>query len=203
MITMPVDHLGLLEGARRGNGAALGALLDSYTAYLTVLARLQIGRRLQGKVEPGDIVQEAFLDAHRQFGLFQGTTEPEFRQWLRRILAGHLSLLCRRFLGAGRDIRLEQEIAVELDQSSAILEKGLAGSFTSPSQHASRREQATLLADALAVLPDDYREVLVLRHIEGLSTEQIAVRMDRSPNAVQKLWARALAELRRVMDVKQ
>ena len=71
----------------------------------------------------------------------------------------------------------------------------VAGQST-PSQRASRREQAVLLADALSLLPDDYREVIILRHLEGLTFPEVAARMGRSLDSVEKLWVRALARVR-------
>src|SRR5262249_19035407 len=137
-------------------------------------ARLQIGRRLQGKVDASDIVQEAFLEAHRHFGQFRGTTEAELVIWLRQILAGRLAKLVRRYLGTqGRDVHLEQELAVELDQSSRILDQGLAAPQSSPSQQAARREEAVHLADVLCQLPADYRDVLVLEN--GISPARLAM----------------------------
>src|SRR5262245_43843769 len=80
----------LLRPARAGDGGALGLLLEHYRNYLTLLARLHIGRRLRGKVDPADLVQEAFLEAHRHFARFLGTVEAEFIAWLRQILAGQI-----------------------------------------------------------------------------------------------------------------
>jgi RNA polymerase sigma-70 factor (ECF subfamily) len=91
------DYLLLL--ARRGCEPALGELLSRYTAYLKLLARVQIGRRLQGKAGASDVVQETFLEAHQHFPLFRGSTEAEFVAWLRQILAGRLALLVRHYLG--------------------------------------------------------------------------------------------------------
>ena len=76
----------------------------------------------------------------------------------------------------------------------------LAESGPSPSQQAARRELDVLLADVLAQLPDDYREVLILRNLEGFSHEAIAARMNRSRGAVRMLWVRALASLRDAMN---
>src|SRR5579859_6409961 len=86
----------LLRLARQEQGPALGQLLEWYRRYLELLARVQIGRRLQGKVDAADLVQDTFLEAHRHFGRFQGTTEAEFVSWLRRMLATNLATLLRR-----------------------------------------------------------------------------------------------------------
>ena len=191
----------LIERARGGDEAALGVLLESYSPYLALLARVQIGRRLQRKVDPGDLVQETFLEAHRQIRQFRGTCEAELAAWLRIILAGQLALVLRRYLGTQkRDITLERELATQIDQSSQALDRGLPASLSTPSQHASRREQVVLLAAALGRLPEDYREVIILRHLEGLTFREVAERMGRSENGVQKLWVRALANLHRLLE---
>jgi RNA polymerase sigma-70 factor (ECF subfamily) len=188
----------LLRRARTGDGSALGQLLEMYRHYLALLARLQIGRRLQGKVEPSDVVQDTFLKAHRNFAQFRGTTEGEVVAWLRKILLSNLVNLVRHHRGSRRrDVRLERDLAAELDESSRDLDPALFAKQPSPSQQAARREQAVLLADALEQLPEDYREVIVLRHLEGLTFAQVAARMGRTIDSVDKLWVRALARLRR------
>jgi RNA polymerase sigma-70 factor (ECF subfamily) len=191
----------MLDQARSGDTEALGELLESYRAYLTLLARVQIGRRLQGKVDAADVVQDAFLGAYRDFAQFRGTREQEFLGWLRQILAYVLANLVRHYQGAQRrDVRLERQLAIELDQSSHALDRGLVAEQSSPSQQAMRREQAVLLAEALARLPDALRDLLVLRHLEGLTFPEVAQRLGRTLDSVKKQWPRALASLRRVME---
>lgn len=197
---MTADLEQLLHEARTGGEQSLGRLLEQYRRYLALLARVQIGRHLQGKVDASDVVQETFLDAQRHFGGFRGTSEAEFARWLRQILAAKLADLLRRYLGTqGRDVRLERAVADDLDRSAATLAGALIAPHSSPSQQASRREQAVLLAEALAQLPPDYRDVLVLRHLEGLTFPEVAARMGRTLDSVDKLWLRALTKLRQVM----
>jgi RNA polymerase sigma-70 factor (ECF subfamily) len=187
----------LLRAARGHDASALGRLLELYRRYLKLLARLGINRQLQGNLDPSDLVQETFLEAHRDFPQFRGTTESELLAWLRQILVSNLANQVRRYLGTkGRDVRLERELAVHVDVSSRLLERGLLAAASSPSQQAARREQAVLLAEALGQLPDDQREVIILRHLEGLTFPEVAARLDRSTDSVKKLWARSLARLR-------
>ena len=196
-----IDAEELLRLARASDGAAFGVLLESCRGYLTILARVQIGRRLQGKVDAADVVQETFLAAHRDFARFRGTTEREFARWLRQILACRLGDLVRRFCGTrGRYVRLERQLTDDLDSSSQSL--CLVAPQSSPSQHLCRREQAVLLADALGRLPPDNSEVIVLRHLEGLRFGEIAQRMGRSVDSVEKLWVRGLAKLRHELGGK-
>jgi RNA polymerase sigma-70 factor, ECF subfamily len=108
----------------------------------------------------------------------------------------------RHYLGTkGRDVRLERAVMIELGQSSAVLNEQLVSPHESPSTHAARREHAVLLADALDRLPKDYRDVIVLRHLEGIPFAEIAARLARSEDSVQKLWVRGLARLRQEMGV--
>jgi RNA polymerase sigma-70 factor (ECF subfamily) len=192
------DFEQLLLRSRAGAGAALGELLEMYRPYLMLLARLQIGHRLRRKVDPADLVQETFLRAHRRFSHFIGTSEGELVSWLRQILATTSAALVRSYLGRKcRDLRLEHQLTLELDQSSRCLESALHAKTSSPSHQAARREQAVLLAAALEQLPEAYREVIILRHLEGMTFPEVAGRMGRSLDSVKNLWARGLAQLRR------
>jgi RNA polymerase sigma-70 factor, ECF subfamily len=194
----------LLDAARAQDASALGRLLEGYRPYVKLLARLGIDHRLQGKLDASDLVQETFMEAHRDFPQFRGTTEAELLAWLRQILISNLANQARRYLGTrGRDVRLERELAIEVDVSSRLLERGLLARESSPSQQASRREQAVLLADVLGKLPEDYREVIILRHLQGLTFPEVAAQMRRSPDSVKKLWARALARLRGLLGETQ
>jgi RNA polymerase sigma-70 factor, ECF subfamily len=191
----------LLLLARAGSGAALGQLLELYRNYLTLLARLQIGRRLQGKADPADLVQEAFLEAYAHFAQFRGTSEGELAAWLRQILVSRLVKLARRYCATQRrDVRLERELADAVEQSSQGLGLDLVAPGSTPSQRAARREQSVLLADALGRLPEDYREVLVLHHLQGLPLAEVARQLGRSVDSVKKLWLRGLARLRRSLE---
>jgi RNA polymerase sigma-70 factor (ECF subfamily) len=190
----------LLDRARQGDTPALGRLLESYRAYMVVLARVQIGKRLQGKVDASDVAQEAVLGALRDFAQFRGTTEKELLAWLRGILASLLANLVRHYQGTkARDVRLERKLIVELNQSSQALDQALVAVDSSPSQQAIRREQSVLLAEALGRLPDHWRELLILRHLEGLTFPEVARSMGRTVDSVKKQWPRALAALRRFM----
>jgi RNA polymerase sigma-70 factor (ECF subfamily) len=197
------SHEQLLGLAKQGDSAALGQLLESYRAYLRVLARVQIGRHLQGKVDASDLAQEACLGAYRDFPHFRGTSEKELLGWLRQILASLLANLVRHYHGTKRrDVRLERQLALELDQSSQALDRSLVAPQSSPSEQASRREQSVVLAEALGRLPDEWRELLILRHLEGLTFPEVAQRLGRSVDSLKKQWPRALAGLRRALEGK-
>jgi len=197
MMGLNASSAELLRRAREGNADAAGAVMELYRGYLTILARTQIGRRLQGKADPADLVQETFLEAHKHIGRFRGHSEIEFLSWLRTILAAVVSNHVRHYLGTQqRDARLEKALVVELDNTSGVLQRGLMAADSTPSRQAANREALILLANALEQLPDDYRQVIMLRHLEGLPFADVAVRMNRTVASVQNLWVRALKRMK-------
>ncbi|HZW32751.1 MAG TPA: sigma-70 family RNA polymerase sigma factor [Isosphaeraceae bacterium] len=190
----------LLERARAGDLESFGQLLSRYRNYARLLARTLIGTTLRLRLDPSDLVQETFLEAHRDFSRFAGSTERELLAWLRRILARNLADQARRQKAGLRDHRRQVSLEAILDRSSARMQHALAAVIASPSAAASQREQAVLLADALAGLPPDYREVIILRNIERLRFEEVAARMGRSAGAVRMLWTRALERLSKALE---
>ncbi len=194
----------LLTEARTGSDECLGRLLEYYANYLKLLATTQIDDKLRARCSPSDIVQETFYEAHRDFGKFRGGSEAEFMAWLRQILLNNLARVVEmHVLTAKRDVRREVSLnglKAAFDRSAARLEAALVDRGESPSSHVHRREHAVLLADRLAELPPDYREVLVLRHFQDLPFEEVGRRMGRSAGAVRMLWLRAIGQLREVLQ---
>jgi RNA polymerase sigma-70 factor, ECF subfamily len=198
---MGTDPEMLLSLAKAGSGPALSRLLDRHRGALEVQARLQVGRRLRAKLDFEDLMQELSLEAHRDIAQFRGRSEGEFIGWLRKVFATIVSNQVRRYLGTRRrDLRREQPIVIGRDDTSrAVIDRRLVAPQSSPSQQAARRERAELLAEALGTLPETYREVIVLRNLEGLSFADVAARMGRTEDSVKNIWLRALSRLRRML----
>jgi RNA polymerase sigma-70 factor, ECF subfamily len=188
----------LLALARQGRADCLGTLLELYRNYLHLLARTQIDLHLRGGCSASDMVQETFLQACGHFAQFRGGSEHEFLGWLRRILLNNLGRLVERELASKRDARRRVSLQNRLhllEQSSANFEAALASRGSSPSERAQHREVAALVADQLARLPQPYRDVIVLRNLEGSPFEEVGRRMGRTAGAVRALWLRALDQL--------
>lgn len=179
---------------------AQNALLTLYQAYLRVLARVQIGHKLELKADASDLVQDTLLQAHVAFHQFRGATERELLAWLRKILQSRLMNLLRLHSAGRRDHRLEQSLHADLDASAAGLERILPADVDTPSKQVARREAAVGLANALEQLSDDYREVITLHHVEGLKFADVAIKMNRSAAATQRMWVRALVRLREILQ---
>lgn len=201
VLARPGSSIGELISHAHADRSAAGSLLERYRNYLGVLARGCVGNALRAKVAPSDVVQETLLKAYERFAQFGGTTEKELAAWLRRILVRHVIDVSRRYkAAAAREVGRERGMDEVVGQSSTALNDFLAASGLSPSQGAYQREVGVILADALAQLDDDHREVIILRHLEGHDWTEIGRRMDRSPKAAGMLWARALEKIRPLIE---
>ncbi len=179
--------------ASNGSEEAIGQLLDRYRAYLKLFARTRFNQ-LPGSLDASDIVQDAFLRAFRSFSQFRGSRESELAAWLRRILENSLIDYYRKHHLLNPH---PQSISDALNESNAKWSARLIAVGLAPSEYAEQREALVLLAEALERLPEDYRDAVILRQLEELSTEEVARRMNRSAHSVRKLWARGMVQLSR------
>jgi RNA polymerase sigma-70 factor (ECF subfamily) len=190
----------LLRQARTGSDLALAALLEYYRPYLRLLARLRRRRQLQAKYDDSDLVQETLLQVHRDLAQFRGVTEIEFAAWLRRIMATVHGKHVRHYAVQKRDVSVERQLEEEFANSSQMVGQMIVSPVASPSQQAVNRERAVVLSQALMQLAPDYREALILHRFEGLTMSEAAKRMDRTEDSLQKLLARGLVQLQRLME---
>jgi RNA polymerase sigma-70 factor (ECF subfamily) len=177
-----------LARARLGDDRALGQLLESFRPYVRCLVRALGGERLQPRLGESDLIQDALLEAHRSFGDFRGGTVAELTAWVRRIVLRTTGHALRDHLDAGKRALGAEEPAERLD--------GRADPGSTPSAQAVRHEEAVRMAEALAQLPDDMQQVLLGRHVDGLSYAALAGRLGRSEGAVRVLYTRAVRRLR-------
>jgi RNA polymerase sigma-70 factor (ECF subfamily) len=194
-----IEFPALIRAIRGGSEEAAGRLLECYRPYLTMLARLRAKGTLQQRFDDSDLVQETLVQVHRGLAGFQGTTEAEFTAWMRRILASVSAKHVRHHKQQRRDATLELRLSDGFDNSSNMIGQSLVAFNSSPSEQSIKRERAVILAWALSQLPPDYREALVANRLEGLTIAQTAERMGRSVDSIQKLLARGLLELRRML----
>jgi RNA polymerase sigma-70 factor (ECF subfamily) len=172
--------------------------LEPYRRSLKILAELHLDRRLRGKLDASDVVQQTLLRAYSAFnGLRQ--REPEvLAAWLRKILASTLADAVKHYERDKRDIGLERSLQLDLDRSVDGF-SGLAAKQTSPSRHAERTEELLKLMDALSGLPDLMREVVILKHCRGWTLEKIAEHLGKTGPAIASLLRRGLEKLRNEM----
>jgi RNA polymerase sigma-70 factor (ECF subfamily) len=175
--------------------------LESYREYLHLLARLQIDPRQRSRMDPSDLVQQTLLQAHQARDQFRGRTDAELAAWLRQILARTLAHAVRDLERARRDPARERSLEASLEQSSSRLEAWLAAEQSSPGDRAERHEQVLRLAEALATLPDDQREAIVLHYLQGWPLADVGRHLgDRTAKAAGALVHRGLARLRNLLS---
>ncbi len=170
--------------------------LERFRSYLLLLARVRLDPLVRARVDASDVVQQALLAAHRDRAQFRGRTVGEQAAWLRQILAHTLANVLRDLRRDRRDVAREQPLQAALDESASRLEAWLAAEQSSPSQQAERHERAVRLAEALATLPENQREAVVLRHWHGCSLVEIGERLGCTTAAVTGLLHRGLRNLR-------
>ena len=173
--------------------------LERFRDFLTLLARLQLAPRLQGKVDLSGVVQQTLLEAHQALDQLRAWDEPKRAAWLRKALAHNLTDEVRKLRTAGRDVAREQPLEAALERSSARLEAWLAADQSTPSQRAVRQEQLLRLAEALARLPIDQRTAVELHHLRGHAVAEVARQMGRGEGAVGALLVRGLKKLRELL----
>jgi RNA polymerase sigma-70 factor (ECF subfamily) len=198
----PSDTRELLRRAGQGDRQALGELLARHRDRLLLMVRLRLDRRLQGRVDPSDVIQEAYLEAATRFEEYLRERAIPFFLWLRLVTAQKLVLMHRYHLGAqardaGREVSLYRGALPEA--SSAALAAQLVGRRTTPSQGAVRAEMQLRLQEALNSMDPLDREVLVLRHFEELTNAETARVLSLRESAASMRYGRALLRLKDIL----
>ena len=196
------DTIPLLRQGAAGDQHALVELWDRYRERLKRMVRLRLDRRLQGRLDPSDVLQEAFIDFARRAGEFAENPEVSFFLWLRTLTGQRLQMLHRQHLGAkmrdaAREISLHRG---PMPQATSVsLAAQLMGQFTSASAKVARAEMQILLQEALNGMDPIDREILALRHFEELSNAETAEVLGIDPSAASSRHIRALKRLRQIL----
>ncbi|MCA9023657.1 MAG: sigma-70 family RNA polymerase sigma factor [Planctomycetaceae bacterium] len=185
----------LIERARAGSDSSLGRLLEGYREYLLRIATDQIDSDLRPKLPASDVVQGSMLIASREFPQFRGQTEPEFRNWLVRIMTNHLVDGLRRFLIAEKRRR-----GKEVPTGESVL-KRIEGFDETPSRLVSLNEEATRLLEAMQSLPESHRAVIRGRYLEGLTFVELAERLKIPVTTCRRRWLEAVDSIGREMEL--
>ena len=190
----------LIERARRGEDDARDRLFALCRGFVGFVARSQVESSLRAKVDASDLVQQTMLEAHRDFDRFQGTSEKEWLAWLKKILAHNAADFVRHYRGtAKRQARREVPFRDPADSlSRGAVEPAARGQ--TPSQEFLQLDNELRVTAALAELPKDYQEVILLRNLQRLPFSEVASRMGRSRPAVQMLWMRAIKKLHTMLE---
>ena len=185
----------LIEAARAGSREALGELLERCRGQLTLLARRQLSQRVRVKEAVSDVVQETCLDAQQGLAAFRGQSQEELLAWLRQILLHCVAETNRRYTGTRKRSIAAELFSIEL--GSDRWHAHAVRTTDTPSASLAAQERYERIGQTLDDLPEDYRQVLALRHRRRLTFAEVARRMGRSEEAVRQLWSRAITKLQR------
>jgi len=185
----------LVERAARGDADAIGRLLRRHLAGLRAYVRLRMGADLRAKESSSDIVQDVLLEALGDLDRLEYQGEAAFKHWLYTRAEHRIVDRARFYQRAKRDA--DREVRPDAADRSDVDPELLAcyRTFVTPSQHASAREELERAERAFQRLPPDYREVILMARVVGLSPAEIAERTGRTRGAVNSLYSRALARL--------
>jgi RNA polymerase sigma-70 factor (ECF subfamily) len=196
------DTVRLLERARAGDQAALAEIFARHRDRLRRMVELRLDRRLQARLDPSDVIQDAYLEvAQRLEGYLKEPNLPLFL-WLRLVVGEQLINLHRHHLGTQmRDAGLEVSLyrGALPEASSAALAAQLLGKHTSPTQAAVRAERLLRIQEALNSLDPLDREIISLRHFEQLSRAESAQALGIEESAASKRYIRALKRLKSIL----
>jgi len=188
----------LIDRARHGSLEASGELLEACRGYLLLIANGQLEAELRQKLGGSDLVQETFVQAHREFANFQGGSERELLAWLRKILLNQLAEARRDFQQtAKRDIARERPLGRDGSAGNGVI---AVCPKETPSRQLAAAEEARRVDRAIANLPPRYAEVIRLRSRELCSFEVIGAQLEMGADAARKLWARAIERLQRELN---
>lgn len=204
MATDPSETDDLVVRASAGDEAALAELFGRYRKRLRRTVCLRLDRRLQGRVDPSDVLQEAYLDLTRQFPSYAERREAmPFFLWLRLLTGQRLMRMHRQHLGAAmRDACLEVSLhrGAMPQATSESLAARLLGRFTTASQAAVRAERRLQLQQALNGMDPIDREIIALRHFEELSNSEVAHVLGLSKAAASNRYVRAMTRLQALVE---
>jgi RNA polymerase sigma-70 factor (ECF subfamily) len=187
----------LLEQAAAGDRSARDRLLEQHRHYLCRLVEVRIDPRLRARVDPSDVVQEAQMEADRRLPAYLEDRPLPFRLWLRQITHDRLLMLHRRHVGAARRSVGREEVLP--DESSLLLARAFLAAGSTPSEQLALREFAERVRQAVALLPEEDREILVLRKLEELSNLETAQLLGIDPATASRRFGRAVLRLREVL----
>jgi RNA polymerase sigma-70 factor (ECF subfamily) len=185
-------HAALVGRASRGDREALDALVEQHLAGLLTFVRARAGRRLRVREETFDLALSACREVLADLESGRELDEAHFRHWLYLAAERKIADKARYWARERRDA--ERMAPLDRGTSPEAVGKG-----PSPSQEAVAREDWARAEEALAALPEEYREVILLARVVGLPHAEIALRLGRSEGATRMLLSRALARLARSM----
>jgi RNA polymerase sigma-70 factor (ECF subfamily) len=193
----------LLDGARGGDSAAVNQLLDRHRDALRRLVQMRLDRKIRGRVDVSDVVQDVLVEASRRLTEYLKHPQLAFHLWLRHIAKDRIIDAHRRHRGsAKRSVDREQQLAIPtgMDRSTIELVAQIQDPEMTPAAQVVQREMVQVVEEALTSLNDQDAEIIVMRHYENLSNQEVADALKLTEPAASMRYLRAVRRLREVLD---
>ena len=194
-----LENADLIRRASEGDRSALDELFGAHRERLKRMIRLRIDRRIQGRLDSSDVLQEAYIDVFRNLREYVNAPSTSFFIWLRNIVGLKLAEVHRRHLGthkrdAKRDVSIYRGALPEVNSASMAAQ--LLGQLTTPSQIAVKTEMRLRLQQVLDSMDDVDREIIALRHFERLNSQETADVLLMSKSGASSRYIRAIKRLK-------
>lgn len=193
----------LLVGARKGDNEAVDRLLDRHRDSLRRMIGMRLDRKLSRRVDVSDVVQDVLVEASRRLQSYLANPAMAFHLWIRQIAKDRIIDAHRRHrVSAKRSVDREQPLAAvgPVDQSTIELAAQLCDDQLTPAAAATQRELAAHVHSAIELLDENDQEIILMRHFEQLSNQEIAAALDLTEPAASMRYLRALKKLRKSLD---
>jgi len=192
----------LLAHAKRGDPGAVNRLLERHRDALRRIVQLRLDQRIQQRIDVSDIVQDVLVEANRRLREYLARPAMPYHLWLRQIAQDRIIDAHRRHrASAKRSVDRERPLAVPAagDHSTIELAAQLAGHELTPAAAATQQELAKIVEAAIAKLPDQDCEIIIMRHYEQLSNQESAQALGLSEPAASMRYLRAIRRLKELM----
>ena len=193
----------LLDGAREGDPSAINGLLDRHRDALRRLVQMRLDRKIQQRVDVSDVVPDVLVEANRRLAGYLNNPQLAFHLWLRHIAKDRIIDAHRRHRGSRkRSVDLEQPVAIPngMDRSTIQLIAQIQDPEMSPDEKIAQKEMVEVVEGALGELNDQDAEIIVMRHYEKLTNQEVAIALELSEPAASMRYLRAVRRLREILD---
>jgi len=196
----------LLGEAREGDAEAVNKLIERHQDAILRLVRMRLDRRIQPRVGVSDVVQDVFIEANRRLQKYLQDPVMPFHLWLRQIAKDRIIDAHRRHrVSKKRSVDREQpaHLPADMDHSSMALANQLVDGEVTPMAAATQRELAARVEQTIAELPEQDRDIVLMRHYEFLSNQEVAEALGLSQPAASMRYLRAIRRMRDLLLVEE
>jgi len=191
----------LLAGAKQGDASAVNQLLDRHRRAVQRMVRMRLDQRIRARIDVSDVVQDVLVEANRRLRDYLDNPTMAFHLWLRQIAKDRIIDAHRRHRGSAKRSVDREQVAAPLgeERSSIELAAQLCDRQLTPAAAATQQELARRVEQSLADLGEQDCEIIIMRHYEQLSNQEVAEALGLTEAAASMRYLRAIRRLRALL----